>query len=53
MRDLMTRLDYINTNYSIRNNDEEKHAFRDKFDWDRMTQQDEDVWKIIFETLDK
>ena len=32
---------------------EEKHTFRDKFDWDRMTQQDEDIWKIIFETLDK
>ena len=32
---------------------EEKHAFRDKFDWNRMTQQDEDIWNIIFETLDK
>lgn len=32
---------------------EEKHTFRDKFDWNRMTQQDEDIWNIIFETLDK
>ena len=32
---------------------QEKHAFRSKFDWDRMTQQDEDIWNIIFEVLDK
>ncbi len=32
---------------------EEKHTFRNKFDWNRMTQQDEAIWNIIFETLDK
>ncbi len=32
---------------------QDKHTFRNKFDWDRMTQQDEDIWNIIFETLDK
>ncbi|MBP3918851.1 MAG: alpha/beta fold hydrolase [Clostridia bacterium] len=32
---------------------EQKTAFRASYDWNRMTQQDEAVWKIIFETLDK
>ena len=30
----------------------EKKAFRDKWDWNRMTQQDEKVWAEIFRTLD-
>ena len=32
--------------------DAEKKAFRDSWDWDRMTQQDESVWTEIFKTLD-
>ena len=32
--------------------DAEKKAFRDSWDWDRMTQQDEIVWAEIFATLD-
>ena len=31
---------------------EEKKAFVNSFDWDRMTKQDEDVWNVIFEHLD-
>ena len=31
---------------------EEKAAFRSKWDWNRMTQQDEKVWTEIFKTLD-
>ncbi|MBR3975424.1 MAG: alpha/beta fold hydrolase [Clostridia bacterium] len=38
---------------NILKTNQEKHAFRNKFDWDSMTQQDEDIWNIIFETLDK
>ena len=30
----------------------EKKAFRDKWDWNRMTAQDEKVWAEIFKTLD-
>ena len=30
----------------------EKKAFREKWDWNRMTQQDEKVWAEIFRTLD-
>ena len=30
----------------------EKKAFREKWDWNRMTQQDEKVWAEIFKTLD-
>lgn len=29
-----------------------RRAFVARFDWDRMTAQDESVWKMIFETLD-
>lgn len=32
--------------------DAEKAAFRSKWDWDRMTKQDEAVWAEIFKTLD-
>ncbi|MBQ2854357.1 MAG: alpha/beta fold hydrolase [Oscillospiraceae bacterium] len=32
--------------------EEEKAAFRAKWDWDRMTEQDEKVWAEIFKTLD-
>lgn len=32
--------------------DEQKKAFRDSFDWRRMTEQDEAVWQEIFRTLD-
>ena len=32
--------------------DAEKKAFRDKWDWNRMTKQDEKVWAEIFRTLD-
>lgn len=31
---------------------EQKRAFIAKFDWNKMTEQDETVWKEIFETLD-
>lgn len=31
---------------------EQKKAFRDSWDWERMTKQDETVWKEIFKTLD-
>lgn len=31
----------------------EKTAFKNSFDWERMTAQDETVWKVIFEFLDK
>lgn len=33
--------------------DEQKKEFVASFDWDRMTKQDERVWNIIFEHLDK
>lgn len=32
---------------------EQKEAFKNKYDWNRMTVQDDDVWKMIFETLDR
>ena len=32
---------------------EQKKAFVDSFDWDRMTKQDETVWQKIFEHLEK
>ena len=31
---------------------DQKKAFRDSWDWDRMTAQDESVWEEIFKTLD-
>lgn len=31
--------------------DEQKKAFMNSFDWDKMTEQDENVWKEIFEAL--
>ena len=34
------------------NTDAEKKAFRDSWDWDRMTKQDEKVWAEIFRALD-
>ena len=34
------------------NTEEEKKAFRDSWDWDRMTKQDEKVWAEIFKALD-
>ena len=34
------------------NTEEEKKAFRDSWDWDRMTKQDEKVWAEIFSALD-
>lgn len=33
--------------------DEEKKKFKNSFDWERMTAQDEEVWKVIFDFLDK
>lgn len=33
--------------------DAQKSAFKARWDWRRMTAQDNDVWAIIFETLDK
>ena len=33
--------------------DAQKTAFKNSYDWNRMTTQDENVWKMIFETLDK
>ena len=35
------------------NTEAEKQAFRDQWDWHRMTAQDEKVWAEIFRTLDK
>ncbi len=32
--------------------EEQKKAFRDSFDWHRMTEQDDAVWQEIFQTLD-
>ncbi|MGN1346172.1 MAG: hypothetical protein ACI4V1_05265 [Eubacteriales bacterium] len=32
--------------------DEQKQAFVKRYDWNRMTEQDPDVWKAIFEVLD-
>lgn len=32
---------------------EDKKSFKARFDWDKMTVQDENVWKKIFEHLDK
>lgn len=32
--------------------DADKKAFKDSFDWKRMTEQDDAVWSIIFEHLD-
>ncbi len=32
---------------------EQKEAFKNKYDWNRMTAQDDAVWQMIFETLDK
>lgn len=32
--------------------DEQKAAFKSKYDWNRMTAQDMDVWKVIFEFLE-
>lgn len=32
--------------------DEQKKEFLASFDWDRMTKQDDAVWKVIFECLD-
>ena len=34
------------------NTEAEKKAFRDNWDWDRMTKQDEKVWAEIFRALD-
>ena len=34
------------------NTEAEKKAFRDSWDWDRMTKQDEKVWAEIFRALD-
>lgn len=31
--------------------EEEKEAFKNSFDWERMTAQDETLWEAIFETL--
>ncbi len=33
--------------------DAQKAAFKNSYDWNRMTAQDDDVWNLIFETLDK
>ncbi len=33
--------------------DEDKQSFRAKYDWHRMTAQDEKVWNVIFEHLEK
>lgn len=32
---------------------EQKENFKNSFDWDKITEQDEKVWEKIFETLDK
>ncbi len=32
---------------------EEKETFKNSFDWERMTKQDDDVWEIIFDFLSK
>ena len=33
--------------------EEQKTAFKQRYDWNRMTAQDDAVWSVIFETLDK
>ncbi len=33
--------------------DEQKRAFVSSWDWRRMTEQDEEVWSAVFETLDR
>ena len=33
--------------------DAQNTAFKNSYDWNRMTVQDDDVWAMIFETLDK
>ncbi len=35
------------------NTEEDKKAFVESFDWDKITEQDEKVWKEIFNILDK
>ena len=32
---------------------EQREDFKNSFDWDKITEQDENVWKEIFETLDE
>ena len=51
---------YLNQFVSMRNklkakkkvSDEEKARFVSSFDWAKMTEQDQNVWKKIFEILD-
>jgi len=42
----------VNTKKKLLETEEQKKAFRDSWDWDRMTKQDETVWAEIFRTLD-
>ena len=35
------------------NTKEEQEAFINKFDWYGITEQDENIWNSIFETLEK
>ena len=32
---------------------EQKEIFKNSFDWDKITEQDQKVWEKIFETLNK
>ena len=32
--------------------EEQKKAFIARYDWNRMTEQDEKIWELIFKTLD-
>ena len=42
----------VNTKKKLLETEEQKKAFRDSWNWDRMTKQDEKVWAEIFRTMD-
>ena len=47
-----TRVLAVNTKKKLLETEAQKKAFRDSWDWNRMTAQDEAVWSEIFKTLD-
>ncbi len=49
---LATLMPAINANKHL-TGEAEKKAFRNSFDWMKMTEQDEEIWKEIFDLLDK
>lgn len=50
--DQYTRGVAVNTKKKLLETEIQKKAFRNSWDWDRMTKQDETVWQEIFQTLD-